>query len=89
MGAIASVKKNERLEVKDRKALGGESFNLRCKWWEGTSMRVPGGPREESSIPEKEREDSQGQAKFRMIGKEKKKFKKKKEKRKKEELCNR
>ena len=38
-------------------------------------MRVPGGPREESSIPEKEREDSQGQAKFRMIGKEKKKFK--------------
>ena len=52
-------------------------------------MRVPGGPREESSIPEKEREDSQGQAKFRMIGKEKKKFKKKKEKRKKEELCNR
>lgn len=72
MGAIESVKNNERLEVKDRKALWGESFNLRCKWWEGTSMRVPGGPREESSIPEKEREDSQGQAKFRMIGKEKK-----------------
>lgn len=84
MGAIGSVKKNERLEVKDRKALWGESFNPRCRWWEGTSMRVPGGAREESSIPEKEREDSQGQAKFCMFRKEKKSKKKKKEQRKKE-----
>lgn len=41
-------------------------------------MRVPGGAREESSIPEKEREDSQGQAKFCMFRKEKKSKKKKK-----------
>ena len=81
MGAIESVEKNERLEVKDRKALWGESFNPRCKWWEGTSMRVPGRAQEESCIPEKEREDSQSQAKFHMFGKEKKKQKKKKEKR--------
>ena len=40
-------------------------------------MRVPGGAREESSIPEKEREDSQGQAKFCMFRKEKKSKKKK------------
>ena len=39
-------------------------------------MRVPGGAREESCIPEKEREDSQGQAKFCMFRKEKKSKKK-------------
>ena len=46
-------------------------------------MRVPGGAREESCIPEKEREDSQGQAKFCMFRKEKKSKKKKRSREKK------